>query len=256
MHDKVMMPVESQARAIRGMAIACAVAMLWASGASGQTVTRNPDGTISVTASELPLGQVLRAIGQVSPFEKLAIEPSAETRTVTVTLDNTPVEEALKVILDTAGVNYVLARADRLVVGDNAMLPAVQRADSVQPAPLPALAAHADLDRVEPALPSQPDQTPAQAKVEQDSADLESVLVPPSGVPTFRPSHTVLPGDNGAVIVVPLPVGRSRPSVALPGLGADPTSRPATRQPFMVTVPPELQPLIAGPPQSPSPPKK
>lgn len=244
-----MTVVESHARSIRSALVACAVALLSVTAASAQIVTRNGDGTISMTGSDLPLGQVLRAIAQVSPFEKLAIDPKAEVRTVTLRLESLPIEQALTVVLQQAGVNYVLAGTVRLVVGDPAAAVAVQQGATQPSANSPEPRELADENRVE--LPSRSDQADVK-HVEPDNAGLERALVFPSGVPASQAGYAVLPfpSQDGAPNLVVLPPRGARPSAgALPGLAVSGATQ------LSVPVPPELQPLI-GPSPKPSPPKK
>lgn len=248
--------LRSPCRRIVTVAAVCAIGMLSAGGASAQTVTRNADGTISVSASELPLGQVLRAVGSVSPFEKLAIQPAAEARPVTVSVVNVSVEEALTVILRTAEVHYVMAGPARLVVGDGVVLAGAERNESRGAVRSPGEQTREDREITEQARPSEPD-PPRDRAPQQTATDLERVLVSPPGVPASQAGYAVLPGENGAARVVPLPIGAARASgPALPGLGADPASKPAAPLPSWIPVPPELQALIGVPVRKSSQPKK
>lgn len=244
-------------RLVVTLVAAWAMIMLSVGGASAQTVTRNADGTISVSASELPLGQVLRAVGSVSPFEKLVIQPAVEGAPVTLSAANVSVEEALTLILRKAGVDYVMAGAARLVVGDAAMLAAAQRNETPEAVRSPAEHVRQYRQIIEQPPPSEPDTPRDRADQQRTAADLERVLVSPPGVPASQAGYAVLPGENGVATVVPLPVGRPRPSgPALPGLGGDPTSRPAAALPSWIPVPPELQALIAVQVRKSSQPKK
>lgn len=237
--------------------VAWAMIMLSVGGASAQSVSRNADGTISVNAAEVPLGQVLRAVGSVRPFEKLVIQPTLEAAPVTLSVANVSVEEALTLILRKAGVNYVMAGAGRLVVGDTVMLAGTPRDDSTVTGQAPAKPARQDRDLTEQALPPEPDPARARADQEERAADLERVLVSPPGVPASQAGYAVLPGENGGTTIIPLPPGGTRPAgPALPGLGSDPTSRPAASLPSWIAVPPGLQPLVAVPVRKISEPKK
>lgn len=229
--------------------------------ASAQTAARNPDGTISVTASAVPLGQVIRAVGTVSPFERLVIEPSAENHLVTVNLANVSVEDALATILRNAGVNYVSAGATRLAIGDAVMRAVPARAENPEAMRLPVdpdrvSLKHVDHELAEQAARSEPDPDRVEPDQEQRRAELETVLVPAPGAPAYRPGFAVLPGENGGTTVVPLPAGPRRPTVALPGLGAEPGTTSTAPLPAAVPVPPGLQPLLGAPVRKPPSPDK
>lgn len=243
-------------RPVATLVCAAALIMVSVGGASAQTVTRNADGTISLSASELPLGQVLRALGSVRPFEKLVVQPSVEAAPVTLSLVNVSVEEALTAVLHSAGVNYVMAGA-RLVVGDAAMIADAQRKEKPDAVPSSSEHVRAYREMIESPPLSEPDTARDRADQQQAAADLDRVLVSPPGVPAFQAGYAVLPGENGGTTLVPLPIGGARPSgPALPGLGADPTSRPVGAVPSWIPVPPGLQALIGVPVGKPSPPKK
>ena len=233
-----------------------AMILLSVGAASAQSVTRNPDGTVSVTASALPLGDVLRAVGKVSPFDKLVLQPAVEAVPVTLSVANVSVEEALTLILRNAGVNYVMAGHARLAVGDPAMLASMQRNENPEAVQPPAKPTREDPDVTEQTPRSEADPRD-RADQSERAADLERVLVPPPGAPAYQPGYAVLPGENGGTTMVPLPLGGTRPAgPSLPGLGSDPASKPGASLPSWVPVPAALQPLVAVPVRKTSEPKK
>jgi hypothetical protein len=99
---------------MRISAVLVAMTFLAASSARAQKVTLAADGRISFHVLQAPLGHVLRAIGEVSPFEKLVISPDVEGRPVTLTVDHVDVDIALLRVLRAADVDYVLAGSRRL----------------------------------------------------------------------------------------------------------------------------------------------
>jgi hypothetical protein len=221
--------------------------------ASAPMVIRQSDGTVSMTVSDVPLGQVLRAIARVSPFETLAIDPKAEARPVSVKVEAVPIEDALTVVLRNAGVNFVLAGTARLVVGDPTAAVDVQPVQTSQPVASPTGAEDAlDQRRAESVSSPRPDQAVVQ-QVEPDHEGLERALVSPAGVPASQAGYAILPfpGSDGAPALVVLPPRGARPGAALPGL----TPNLVLPQPS-APVPAELRPLLGVPVPKPSPPKK
>lgn len=241
-------------RIIYKAALACALTILSVTAASAQTVMRQNDGTISITATGIPLGQLLRAVARVSPFETLAIDPKAEERAVTVALEAVPVEDALATVLRNAGVNFVLSGATRLVVGDPSSAVPVRQIDATPPlANAAGTDRPFDIERVEPTSPSRPDQAVLESG-EPDRAGLERALVPATGATASQAGYAVLPFPHSdgspAIVVLPSP-GVRPPGGALPGLVSNPDSGAAGGP-----VPPQLLPLLGVPLPKLSPPKK
>jgi hypothetical protein len=92
--------------------------LLFATALSAQEITREPDGTVSVQASNVQLGHLLRALAELGSLEKLVLKGDVDTRRVTLTLAGLTIREALVQVMVIARVDYVLGGA-RLVVGDS-----------------------------------------------------------------------------------------------------------------------------------------
>src|SRR5881397_3172092 len=119
--------------------IGLAALMAIPSNLAAQEIARSTDGTISVRASDVPLGRLLRAVGQVVPFQKLVLDPNVEERPVTVTVEGIGIQQALMTILGSAAVDYVLASDDegtslKLVAGNRVFIASSQRTVDRQPA--------------------------------------------------------------------------------------------------------------------------
>jgi hypothetical protein len=110
----------------------------WPAGA--QTVVERADGTISVRATDLPLTDVLHAIGNIRPFEKLDVAAAIETTPVTVEIADVSIRAALIAVLDASpGVDYVLsgsANGERLrLVAGKAVTPRTALRTDATPKP-------------------------------------------------------------------------------------------------------------------------
>lgn len=118
---------------------------------SAQEITKDANGTISVRASDIPLGRLLRALAEVTPVQDLKLDPSIEGRPVTVAVDSVNLRRVLTAILGNAGVDFVLASDEtdkfvRLVAGDRRFIASSQRPANDQPSV--SIAAGRVMDRV------------------------------------------------------------------------------------------------------------
>jgi hypothetical protein len=220
-------------------------AMLIAASLSADQAITVHDGTVSVEFESVPLSDALRAVGEVAPYQKLVIDSSASGRQVSVKIERAAVPDALKRILESAGVNYVLSggapgKPIRLIVGDSA-----GGIPSDAPVPgsinvvdqLPAFTASAP-----------PVEEPRSASAtERAAADraLQFVLTQPPGM--VSPGSTVelpFPGPDGALITVV----RGERTKVLPFPGSAPVVDPAPgrtiRPAIDLEVAPELRQLI------------
>jgi len=193
-----------------------------------QTVTPGPDGTISVHAAQVPLATLLRAMAEISPFEKLDVDPEIESTPVTVDVKDSTLRSAVISVLDAAeGVDYVLSaspdgRRLRVVAGRT------KGAGNLRAVPAPAQPA-ADMSETLARAPDAKKPVPEETAAEPVDASKDDVT--PRTVeylnaalaqrPTARTPGTVIelpfPGPDGAPLrtVVP-PGGVSAASSGLP----------------------------------------
>ncbi len=73
-----------------------------------QSVTPEGDGRVSVQARSVRLGKLLRELEAVSSMGRLLIDPDVEARTVSVSLENVEISDALREIFGAAGIDFVI----------------------------------------------------------------------------------------------------------------------------------------------------
>src|SRR4051812_29884230 len=93
-------------RRVIAAAVWIAAGAVWV---AAQDVVRQADGHVSLHVVARPLGAILRDLGAQRPFERLSLEEAAAAKPVTLNVDNATVRGAVIAVLESAGVNYVLA---------------------------------------------------------------------------------------------------------------------------------------------------
>jgi hypothetical protein len=99
--------------------LALALVLVTPAAAAAQEIAQAADGTLSVRASGVPLGQLLEALGRIEPLGTLVLTNGVEERRVTIALTGLSPRRAVLAVLEAAGVDYVLGQR-RLVAGDAA----------------------------------------------------------------------------------------------------------------------------------------
>lgn len=84
------------------------LALLLASPAVADEVTRLPNGNVSVSARGTPLGSMLRQFGAIAPLDTSLVDPKVERSQVHLAVDDVPVAVALAAAFDSAGVSYAV----------------------------------------------------------------------------------------------------------------------------------------------------
>jgi hypothetical protein len=207
------------------------ITLLLVPAAAAQEVIENVDGTVSIRASDIPLGRVLGAIAKVNPFEKLVIDPSVEDRSVTVAVEHVSIARALSRILISADVNYVLAGSGRLFVGGGrasvpddgsrpgAANPIAKTPDLTVPEPDP-VASQSNVNTTEP---EEPNDRPDHFASESRQFELDRALTP--SAPPMRggggPIELPFPGPNGGPVTVFQPPGTAILTLPFPVAPAD-----------------------------------
>ena len=82
-----------------------------------QSVTPEDEGRISIQARDVRLGKLLRELETVSSMGRLLIDPDVEAKTVSVSLENVDVADALEEILSGAGIDFVIWGGKNQVLG-------------------------------------------------------------------------------------------------------------------------------------------
>jgi hypothetical protein len=206
--------------------------------------------------SGVQLSAALRAVSEVSPFEKITIDSDVATRPVTVWIDRVAPWQAVGAILRDAGVNYVLTSGAggrmRLVAGGRTSGVSASTAATAAPAPF-----------------GQPQSPPPDVRMDAGSdppfdliaedqrlRDLERALSP-QGPPPNQRGFVELPFPNpdGSPQIVVLPPPGTTPSSPFlpifPGAASGqppPAAFPST--PGQPTAFP-VQPAAAAPPADP-----
>jgi hypothetical protein len=177
-----------------------------ASPVAAQQVAPWPDGTLSVHADQVTLGAVLRAIGDVNPFEKLALDPAVEGRLVTVSIERADPLRALMMILESAEVDYAVAGPKRLVVGKSfGVIGLAARVD--EPAPDATLPESIEQTPIDPAA--------EQLRMQRQNVELEQAFSRPAALP-----------PPGSVLLLPFPAADGSPLTAIKPAPGTPVALP------------------------------
>jgi hypothetical protein len=154
-----------------------------------ECVTSRGQGRVSLDCRAVPLGQVLRALSNVSPIDTKLIDSSAQATPIYVALPDGTVAQALQATLDAAGISFVLFGgdgSDLKVYASAATGPSTGSATRTASAPRPPIA--------------------EQEFVQDEQPDIEEPLPIPETkepaltTPNFVP--TPLKGDGAAVAPV------------------------------------------------------
>lgn len=101
--------------------LACLLVLGLGLPAPAQTVQRSGDGRVSVNATEMPFGQLLRELAELAGAS-LRIDPAVEDQPVSLLIEGMTVTEALHALLRASTVNFVAVGLEttgpiRLMVG-------------------------------------------------------------------------------------------------------------------------------------------
>jgi hypothetical protein len=219
------------------------------SAVSAQEIARAADGTISVRASQVPLGRLLSALLELGPFEKIAVRDDVGARPVTLTLERVTVTQALVQALNGAGVDYVLGPG-RLVIADSTVTVATDAAVAArQDGPMNQQAADSRRKRAEADAEAQAAAaSEALANVARDDdaqyriAQLHRALAPAAlPIPPGAPVALPFPGPDGVTPI--MEIKGSPPAPGAPFPEADPGPRAAATpvpRPAEPDVPPPI----------------
>ena len=233
--------------------------------ASAQDVILSADGTVSVSASEVPLGAMLRAIAAVSPFQRLLIDPDVADRPITAALQHLNVTQALVTILQNAGVDYLMAGSAQLVVVNRKFAgksrPTTRELSDgtkLMGSPALGLTVPAEQTRLSVSISEEDDAT-LQAQMARQAENEESIRQSEIGVqelqrilvtpPTIAPPpgsvvELPFPGPGGVPLTAIMPPKGTPIALPFPGSSAPLTPLAPRRSNPTPSTDPELQELL------------
>lgn len=215
-----------------GWTLAAGLTLLSGAATAQPLIQMQPGGTVSVHASGVSLGALLREMGALAPFERFVVGPAADSRLVTLALDGVPVSVAIVEMLKASDVDYVLVGssggavpfrlvADVLDVAERGAVPGLAAS-----APPVVVAAGGDDDAAAAAQRAAAAQATA-AQTDQATRAMAQALAPPAVPPTpGAPVPLPFPGASGAPLEQPLvPTGVG--ALPFPADMLRPTASPA-----------------------------